>query len=102
MMATPPTPKATLRRAREIALKAGLHHVYTGNVHDREADSTWCHDCGRLLIGRDWYRLLDWNLTADGECAGCGAPCAGVFAPAPGEWGARRLPVDISHWAQAA
>jgi len=30
----PPTPAATLSRARQIALKNGLHYVYTGNVHD--------------------------------------------------------------------
>ncbi|MFX7934440.1 hypothetical protein ABTK33_20355, partial [Acinetobacter baumannii] len=53
----PVTPPATLRRARDIARAAGLHHVYVGNVHDPEADATYCHCCGTMLIGRDWYQL---------------------------------------------
>jgi pyruvate formate lyase activating enzyme len=75
----PPTPLSTLRKAREIALANGVRYAYVGNVHDPEADSTWCHECGRLLIGRDWYRIYEWNLTADGRCTSCGARCAGVF-----------------------
>jgi len=96
MRDVPPTPPQTLRRAREIARKAGLRYVYTGNVHDPEGQSTWCHGCGTRLIGRDWYELTDWNLTAEGRCAKCGAPCAGVFEERPGSWGQRRLPVRLS------
>ena len=40
-----------------------MRYVYVGNVHDPEADSTRCHQCGQLLIGRDWYKLTAWNLT---------------------------------------
>ena len=32
----------TLTRAREIGLRAGLHYVYTGNVHDAEGGTTAC------------------------------------------------------------
>src|SRR5690606_16796682 len=49
-----PTPPSTLRRARHIALANGLHHVYTGNVHDREGGSTTCPSCGTTVIERDW------------------------------------------------
>ena len=52
----PPTPPATLTRARELAMRNGLRYVYTGNVHDRRGGSTWCPRCGALLIERDWYR----------------------------------------------
>ncbi|TMH48360.1 MAG: AmmeMemoRadiSam system radical SAM enzyme, partial [Betaproteobacteria bacterium] len=38
----PPTPAATLTRARKIALGHGLRYVYTGNVHDPEGGSTYC------------------------------------------------------------
>ncbi len=92
----PPTPAATLRRARRIALRNGLHHVYVGNVHDPEADSTYCSGCGEVLIGRDWFELTRWNLTADGRCPRCGTPCPGVFEPEPGHWGARRVPVRLA------
>jgi pyruvate formate lyase activating enzyme len=91
----PPTPARTLTEARRIAKAAGLRHVYTGNVHDREGQSTWCHGCGALLIGRDWYALERWNLTPDGRCPSCGARCAGVFEARPGTWGPRRVPVRI-------
>jgi len=75
----PRTPLTTLLRAREIALAKGLHYVYTGNVHNKESDSTWCHHCGHLLIGRDWYRLGEWGLNADGGCENCNTHCAGFF-----------------------
>ncbi len=92
----PPTPAATLSRARRIALANGLRYVYTGNVHDREGQSTYCHACGELLIERDWYELGAWNLDARGRCRACGSRCAGVFEDRPGGWGARRLPVRLA------
>ena len=95
MMDTPATPPATLKRARRIALGNGLRYVYTGNVHDKEGGSTYCHGCGERLIGRDWYVLSEWNLTPEGACASCGTPCAGRFEGRPGTWGARRLPVRL-------
>jgi pyruvate formate lyase activating enzyme len=95
MQDKPPTPSETLGRARRIALNNGVHYAYTGNVHDPQGDSTWCHGCGKLLIERDWYQLGAWNLTANGECRFCGTRCAGVFEAQPGDWGARRLPVRM-------
>jgi pyruvate formate lyase activating enzyme len=95
----PPTPPATLARARCIALRTGLRYVYTGNVRDEEGGSTYCHECGRRLIGRDWYVITDWSLTADGRCPDCGTACAGVFEGRPGTWGARRLPVRLAAFA---
>jgi pyruvate formate lyase activating enzyme len=95
MRGTPPTPPVTLTRARRIALKNGVRYAYTGNVHDREGGSTYCHQCGRRLIGRDWYVLSEWQLTEDGHCRDCGAACAGVFAGPPGTWGPKRLPVRL-------
>jgi len=89
----PPTPPETLRRARQIARKNGVRYAYVGNVHDPEADSTCCHACGTLLIGRDWYEVTGWHLDGGSRCPGCGAACAGVFEPRPGDWGRQRLPV---------
>jgi len=86
----PPTPPATLVEARRIARAAGLHHVYTGNTHDPEGQSSYCAGCGEKVIGRDWYRLSDWRLTEDGHCAACGTRFPGVVEDRPGVWGARR------------
>lgn len=79
----PPTPAATLTRARAIAMSKGLHYVYTGNVHDPAGSSTWCPSCGQVLIERDWYQLGARNLTADARgnacCNACGTAVPGVF-----------------------
>ena len=91
-----PTPAATLTRARKIALKNGLRYCYTGNVHDAEGGSTYCHGCGARLIEREWYELGEWRLTAEGLCQECGTPLPGVFDRAPGDWGRKRVPVRIS------
>ncbi|GIR31817.1 MAG: AmmeMemoRadiSam system radical SAM enzyme [Deltaproteobacteria bacterium] len=89
------TPHQTLIRAREIALANGIHHVYLGNVHDHQGSSTYCHACGQILIGRDWYVLSDWNLDSQGRCSNCLEPCPGHFEPTPGSWGSRRQPVQV-------
>jgi pyruvate formate lyase activating enzyme len=96
MMDHPPTPLSTLTRARKIAMDNGVRYAYTGNVHDPDGGSTWCHGCGQKLIGRDWYVLSDWNLDAGGKCKKCGTPCAGVFEKKAGTWGARRQPVRMA------
>ncbi|GMQ77758.1 MAG: AmmeMemoRadiSam system radical SAM enzyme [Anaerolineae bacterium] len=98
MLDVPRTPSSTLSRARNIALKNGLRYAYTGNVHDEGGGSTYCHQCGQKLIGRDWYVLTAWHLTAGGRCQRCGEPCAGVFEDQPGTWGSRRQPVRLSRF----
>jgi pyruvate formate lyase activating enzyme len=99
MLDTPPTPPATLTRARGIAHAHGLRYVYTGNVHDPEGGSTRCPGCGGLLIGRDGYRLTAWGLDARGCCARCGTAIPGRFEAEPGSWGARRQPVRLADFA---
>ena len=96
MRDTPATPPTTLRRAREIARGNGVRYAYTGNVHDRDGDTTSCAGCGAVLIERDWYELHTWNLDDTGRCASCGTRCAGVFEGPPGNWGRRRLPVRLA------
>jgi pyruvate formate lyase activating enzyme len=98
MMDRPPTPPATLTMARNIAVKNGLHYVYTGNVHDHVGSSTYCPGCKKLIMGRDWYLLSDWHVTDEGRCKYCGYQIAGVFAGRPGSWGPRRLPVYLKEF----
>jgi pyruvate formate lyase activating enzyme len=92
------TPLATLQKAREIAINNGIHYVYTGNVHDKAGDSTYCHSCGTRLIERDWYELGEWNLDDKGCCNKCGTQCAGVFESGPGTWGSKRQPVRLASY----
>ncbi|MCB1750030.1 MAG: AmmeMemoRadiSam system radical SAM enzyme [Gammaproteobacteria bacterium] len=92
----PPTPPATVKEARRIALAQGLHYVYTGNIEDRSGDATQCHACGAVVIQRAWYELEAYALDAGGCCTTCGTPCAGRFDAAPGRWGRRRQPIHLS------
>ncbi len=89
----PPTPIETLIEARDIAIAAGLHYVYTGNVHDVRRQSTYCPACHQLLIERNWYELGRYEVKS-GCCGFCGTRIAGHFADVPGHWGAHRVAVD--------
>ena len=96
MLAHPRTPVETLLRARRIAREAGLNHVYVGNVHHAEAQSSYCAGCGAQVIGRDWYELSGWGLTSDGLCGVCGTAFPGRIDGPPGAWGRKRQPVRVS------
>jgi pyruvate formate lyase activating enzyme len=97
MMDLPPTPAATLSRARKIAIEEGLHYVYTGNVHDREGGTTFCPGCGAALVVRDWHAILEYRLTPEGSCASCGTTIPGLFErfDSRRQFGRRRIPVAI-------
>jgi pyruvate formate lyase activating enzyme len=82
MLDIPPTPPETLRRARAIALAAGLRYVYVGNVSDPEGQTTSCARCARPLIVRDWYAISHY-AAAGGACRHCGHPLPGRFSAEP-------------------
>jgi len=88
------TPALTLLRARQIARERGLRYVYTGNVHDVHTQSTFCPDCNRLLIERDWHQLGEFAIR-DGKCGDCLTTIPGLFENQPGTWGRRRMPVAL-------
>jgi pyruvate formate lyase activating enzyme len=90
-----PTPVATLEHARRIGLDAGLHYVYTGNVHDSAGGTTHCPSCNAALVMRDWYRILQYRITADGCCPDCASPVAGRFGNFGTAFGNRRIPLRI-------
>ena len=96
MTDVPPTPPATLTRARDIALRHGLHYVYTGNVHDTAGGSTYCPHCGNAVVGRDWYRILNYRITPEGDCKECGGAIAGRFETFKKAFGPRRIPVRLA------
>src|SRR5262245_11899364 len=95
MTDVPATPPATLTRARRIALDQGLRYVYTGNVHDSEGGTTFCPGCRTPLIVRDWYRIDDYRMTAEGNCSKCGIGIPGRFGAFKNAFGRRRVPVAI-------
>lgn len=89
------TPLKTIVTARDIALQTGLRHVYTGNVHYSLGDTTFCGQCGKTLIEREWYNLVSYQLTEAGCCQNCGTKLAGNFDKTPGTWGSKRKPIRI-------
>ena len=88
------TPPSTLRRARQIARMHGLRYVYTGNVHDREGDTTYCPACSEAVIERDWYRILAARIDGD-ACRKCGTRIPGRFDEQIGSFGPRRMRVVV-------
>jgi pyruvate formate lyase activating enzyme len=73
----PPTPIETIRKARDIGLKSGLRYVYQGNVPG-EDENTYCYNCGKLLISRYVYEILE-NKVIKSACPSCGTEIDGVF-----------------------
>ena len=75
----PPTPIATLERARNAAIAKGLHYAYVGNVPDHPGNHTYCPKCGKIVIKRSGFFVDQMNLR-NGACAFCGTRIAGVFS----------------------
>ncbi len=74
----PPTPVKTLEEAHKIAKEVGLKYVYIGNVPGHPAENTYCPECGKLLIERRGYVILQNNLK-EGCCPSCGEVIPGVW-----------------------
>jgi pyruvate formate lyase activating enzyme len=75
----PATPYSTLNLARNTALAEGIKFCYVGNVHSIEGQTTYCPNCGKPIITRDWHSVLDLKINED-KCEYCGEKIAGVFA----------------------
>jgi len=77
MLDVPPTPYATVRRAVHLGRRAGLAHVYAGNLDETGLEDTCCATCGQPLIRRTGSRATSVDLRA-GRCPSCGHALAGV------------------------
>jgi len=73
-----PTPEATLRKTQEIGKKAGLNYIYVGNVSGFGND-TYCHNCKKLLIKREIFSVLEYNIKT-GKCLYCNVAIPGAFS----------------------
>ncbi|MDQ1264710.1 MAG: pyruvate formate lyase activating enzyme [Campylobacterota bacterium] len=76
MLDTPPTPMATLQRAKEIAKSFGIRYVYLGNV--RNDSSTYCPKCKIKLVDREGYEAKIVHIK-DSKCTNCSEHIAGVW-----------------------
>lgn len=81
MQDAPPTPSDTLQRAAEIGQEAGLHYVYAGNLPGRvgSLEDTHCPNCGKAVIKRRGFWILENRLTTEGVCPDCNHPVKGVW-----------------------
>jgi pyruvate formate lyase activating enzyme len=75
----PPTPVATLERARDMALARGLHYPYVGNVPDHPGAHTYCPGCRKVVVRRTNLFVLETHLV-EGRCEFCRRPIAGVWS----------------------
>jgi len=73
-----PTSLAALRKAYDYGKEAGLHYVYLGNI--REGNDTYCYQCGKQLIQRNYYTIAGSDIK-DNSCPFCGAYIHGIFRP---------------------
>jgi pyruvate formate lyase activating enzyme len=67
-----------IEEACAIAKEVGLKYVYIGNVPGHPRESTYCPACGKLLIQRAGYFVLENNVK-DGRCDSCGYKIAGIW-----------------------
>lgn len=74
----PPTPEKTLQMAHDICRAEGLEYVYLGNLPRHPAESTYCPKCGKVLIERAGYRILQNNLKGN-YCSYCGHEIPGRY-----------------------
>ncbi|MBN2372830.1 AmmeMemoRadiSam system radical SAM enzyme [bacterium] len=73
----PPTPIKSIRKCREIGIKAGLKYVYSGNVPGDPGENTYCPKCGQIVIERFGYNIQRYRIK-EGKCLICGATIAGI------------------------
>jgi pyruvate formate lyase activating enzyme len=74
----PPTPVSTLERARDIAMKRGIHYAFVGNVPGHPGNNTYCPKCGKVVIQRSSFFVEEMNVK-HGLCKFCGTKIAGVW-----------------------
>ncbi len=74
-----PTEFSTLIKAYKIAKEVELNYVYTGNITNIQTSTTYCKNCGKGVIVRNGYQLLEYNLDNSGKCKFCATQCDGRF-----------------------
>ena len=74
----PPTPVTTLEKAREIGMRHGMHYAFVGNVPGHEGNSTYCPQCGEVVIRRHGFLIQETTID-EGRCAKCQHPISGVW-----------------------
>lgn len=74
-----PTPQATLERARQIGMDAGLRFVYTSNIAPHDGNHTYCPGCHKPVIQRMGFKLLALEVQK-GRCIHCQQQIPGIWS----------------------
>ena len=72
-----PTSLESLRKARDIGIRAGLRYVYEGNIPGQGGENTYCYGCGKTLIKRYGFEIMENNII-DGTCRQCKIKIDGI------------------------
>lgn len=78
MKTKPRTNTSKLTEARGIAITEGIKYCYVGNVHDIKGQTTYCPNCKKELIIRDWHSIIKNNIE-NCCCPKCNTKISGVF-----------------------
>jgi pyruvate formate lyase activating enzyme len=68
----------TLLTARQIAMAEGINYCYVGNVYHDEGQATYCPNCKKELIKRNWHSIVKIDLIGN-SCPECGHKINGRF-----------------------
>ncbi len=74
----PPTPVASLEKARQIALNEGIKYAYIGNVPGHSGENTYCPHCKKMIIERKGFSILKNNIV-NSKCSFCQEKIDGVW-----------------------
>lgn len=76
----PPTTYEILQKGYEIGKEEGLNFVYTGNIQNKNTESTYCPSCKTLLIERRGYntRIKNFDMNK-GRCQKCKKLIPGIW-----------------------
>ncbi len=81
----PPTKIEKLEFAYDLARRMGVNYPYIGNVPGHPYEHTYCHNCGKVVIKRYGYRIIDYKLDERKRCPYCGTeiPITGKYIRKP-------------------
>lgn len=72
MMEYDSTPVKTLEKHYQIAKEEGLKYVYLGNVPGHPWEHTYCSECNNIVVKRNGFDILGWNMDKENKCNFCG------------------------------
>jgi pyruvate formate lyase activating enzyme len=81
------TPIETLEKHYAVARDVGLNYVYLGNVPGHPLEHTYCSECKKIVVERNGFDIIGWNLVGQNRCKYCGneVPIVGELSSAINE-----------------